>query len=1660
MTVTNPSFDIFGSPEEDNIRVGYISPDRGLVSNVTVCEANAYAKLNPGTIFIFRNREKIQYLGINEVNKLTTNDLLTVVEKCDGVSVAKTCGGLETPKVIFGGGGGLGAKANPVIVDGSVIAVDLIEGGFGYQYEPIVDVKDPCGVGAGVVAKAVMGELVTKFVVYDDEDDFEDYKICPEEPITYGTKFSPSGREIGKWNPEEYLNSGETPFRKQIDDYIKFLNAPKNPFWTSRTESPKKVTSKGIITRAKYDVSHWAWGANVDPQGEYDEAADSDKGNIVNDRVWKFGVLWRTDLTNFMNANAISPIPMSNVKDEANTEYYFEWDVEFPYAGDYIFKIQCDNEGSLYVDNKKKATYKIGTGGAAGNILSPPEETQVTIDERGFKKVRVDLRNYPKIEKVAKPQELSEFPTSNDIEFSIATSTLFGASIIIDGLDINLEKSYGANNNVKETFERKVEFGKVYDVIITSNNKRVGTLPSTNKEFEFDGLHPANNPINVTNNGKRIALKDGDGDDTNASFTIDNGNGTFAPDGRSIVGTGEQTLTLSWSDRRQAGRAINSIRLGSTVWQRTGSSGSVTRTFTLGGGIGQLGGQNNKARLRVKGERVLEMEDIPNTVEGGGGVGVFFDDLVVSVSQGRFFDINGLNCKFTLGEPKATTGTSSQVQGETRRIFNTMEFIDKANRELWRTNTLRESQRENSAEAFLNRYGVSPFDTTIEHETSYPGTHTIKWHNVNFPISGEYDIGIAVDDNVTLKIGNEVNIFKQGFFEGTTNSTGSSLYRRFITAGNYTIVAELNQIPGGKFGLGPDDNPMALAINISTSFNEVDEKISQSWNQNPLGIAVVIEAPEPPIPQEPVPIQEGRCPSNPFWSTRFSSDDDSKWHPVAFASWTKFKNRYAMSPIPPYSTENTSGGGKTYTTKWKIDIPYDGFYKLKAEADDKAKFWILPEGEPKDQPTLEVGIPENGVVPSKMVGLTTTGEHNGKYDVIVEVENFFQGTTETISQRVFSTLGWGAQGTKKQVPDGSDFKDITFNVSSATLYGAQFTLFNGSLLNAPLINETKEFGGANFNSTHNLNIEKGKVYDVIFTSQSSGSNRGIEFTGLHPVNNPINVTNNGKRLALRDGDGTDTNASFTIDSGSITFASDGRSLVGSGDATLTLTWNDARRAGRAIDRIKIGSVEWLRSGSGGTITRQITIGATSNNASVQLKNKDGADNVVQMEDFTDESWDDITCSATDGRFYDFNGRRCKFTWDGDFKEVLVGTSSGTSKDGVTYSGPDLFHLPFTGWGPFMNKFSVSPFKLKPDSPVVNYTWNNVDFPEDGDYEIAFQMDHSATLFLDDQIVATNIFRGQNIAEKHKVDMTGEARFKSVKVNKGKHTLTVKPTVYTEESGGPVGFIDALFQQSPNYVWQNNPSGFAIEIRRNVEVRGKTETGEDKTLPWTVNPISVAGVLIPPPCPREVEGKGIVKDVDIIEPGNGFPNPPTDPVGLTTYPVSLEVTKIIPTNPGIGYTPGDVVVVGVNTFSMPPLDPFGRVPEIPLTGVGVTEIPDVDIITETGVGFEPGVPKIVVRRDPLDVPADQLIQVTDLVGLKQTGYYQGRPYYGAVFFKDGLAYAGYYETAGQLIRVYDTLQESIDGEVTTAPSAIQRQGTDVNSNNPRLNIPGTPQNLTE
>ena len=112
-------------------------------------------------------------------------------------------------------------------------------------------------------------------------------------------------------------------------------------------------------------------------------------------------------------------------------------------------------------------------------------------------------------------------------------------------------------------------------------------------------------------------------------------------------------------------------------------------------------------------------------------------------------------------------------------------------------------------------------------------------------------------------------------------------------------------------------------------------------------------------------------------------------------------------------------------------------------------------------------------------------------------------------------------------------------------------------------------------------------------------------------------------------------------------------------------------------------------------------------------------------------------------------------------------------------------------------------------------------------------------------------------------------------------------------------------------------------------------------------------------------------------------------------------------------------------------------------------------TETGVNAQ-FIPVFEVIRDPL-VPEvagpGEIVQVYDLVGLQINGYLDGKPYYGNVFFDNGVKYAGVRNTG---VRVYDTLQESITRQTTTPPSAIIRQGTDITSNDPRLNIPGTPE----
>jgi hypothetical protein len=186
-------------------------------------------------------------------------------------------------------------------------------------------------------------------------------------------------------------------------------------------------------------------------------------------------------------------------------------------------------------------------------------------------------------------------------------------------------------------------------------------------------------------------------------------------------------------------------------------------------------------------------------------------------------------------------------------------------------------------------------------------------------------------------------------------------------------------------------------------------------------------------------------------------------------------------------------------------------------------------------------------------------------------------------------------------------------------------------------------------------------------------------------------------------------------------------------------------------------------------------------------------------------------------------------------------------------------------------------------------------------------------------------------------------------------------------------------------------------------------------------------------------------------------------GVITYPVALALAEVVVVDPGINFDPevDEITITPDNGASLEfTTDIFGRVESVNVItpGFGFTEFPTITISGESGGVNAEFRPVFEIIRDPIVVDESKLIQVTDLVGLKQTGYINGRPYYGSVFFKDNVKFAGFYETVGDLVQIYDTLKESIDAQVTTPPSAIQRQGTDVTSNDPRLNIPGTPQNL--
>ena len=196
--------------------------------------------------------------------------------------------------------------------------------------------------------------------------------------------------------------------------------------------------------------------------------------------------------------------------------------------------------------------------------------------------------------------------------------------------------------------------------------------------------------------------------------------------------------------------------------------------------------------------------------------------------------------------------------------------------------------------------------------------------------------------------------------------------------------------------------------------------------------------------------------------------------------------------------------------------------------------------------------------------------------------------------------------------------------------------------------------------------------------------------------------------------------------------------------------------------------------------------------------------------------------------------------------------------------------------------------------------------------------------------------------------------------------------------------------------------------------------------------------------------GVVVQVIVRDSGQGYLPPPQT---VPQYPAVLELTGVTVTNPGFNYGDTDSIEIIPSNGSVLSydLDPFGKIKSVSVNKGGrFTELPRIKMNTETGLNAA-FVPNFSIIRDPQPVDPvitqEDLVQVFDLVGLNINGYIEGKPYYGNVYYVNGIRYAGTSaQTSGTNIIVYDTrlasLQKRLDTVSTVTTGDVEEPVTEI------------------
>ena len=1660
-----PRNTLFGRAGKDSIRVAYVHPTRGIIDNVSVKEANKYAKKNPGTTFMFWNREKLRYLTINEVNNLTVDDIKTK-EECEGISVGEG-GGPNRPALMITGCGGIGAAANAIVGDeGSVIAVDLVRGGWGYKCPPKVTLLDD-GKAGKTKFQSVLG--ITTTTIEMGKFEFEEYDV-PEDDTINLNHYNEEGRELGEWDPNLYLPDHTTPNLKNIEMYSRFMRNFSQPWWHTRKVSYANVSSLKNFNRLKYDVQHHKWGA-------METSTDS---VVVPFEVYSSGsVKNRSIEVEFVAQDKSHRFTLRGVSQ--NFSQFFRKEV------------------------KLNTTYDIIPKGRKGTKIEQQLLKDKSFGSKGIEK-GLDKEAYGDLYDRAKGRaiflDIIESANDNDDLQILARRGEFKASKIPDGdpLKDQPRNSHILTYRIDRDPDPDDSFMNKYAISpVPPSDARGSAFPGhqyimkwyitfpIDGEYKFQGI--ADDEGYLYFDGEPLGkLK---------RFKRDN-----VSKFRKTITKGVHEVRIDLMNFHKY--KFRDVKYGSIFNTRDHIKESKQKLWKMdpetGNGdvsnfLNQFGVTPFKPKLVAKAVNDFGVEDLfedaVETVDNYAEVQRIVWDNVEFPAQGETeyelefmardkADIKIINLEtketktfeyhlrydkkkksvktrtFAKGKYKIVVEleqnrTKPVIDGKYMSFAMNIKTKEKFTRdELFEKNL---SWQDNPMGVALAITAPKPPRPRLEKAKDWDGEGcppnplwSTRVRNKNPSIKPWWPV---IDPRNKWSTAMEQYAISPVVPSGERGSdTGAEYYKNSWTVGiahTGTYGLKGNCDKHGMISIKKEGEDSKLISIIHTNKYEVD---SSMINKN--GDNATVQGKLFPAGAVNPGITTFRLePGNYIIDTEVKNSN------------TDIKKRINQKIFHTADWVNTMSKPPRFVEVFFNAIAQGtvGHRAIEFVFTEK-----LQKGYTYKPHTFTIKNPKiNGGRNIVSVRL----KPNTPYDVRAQPVEVTPA--QNMRRYIIQTMGSSDSGRKRSsekeiefddnVGDGFD-KNASLKIESTSPgIRAEFSPSGQELLVYGRGKGTVDlkFEWNDKPSESGLSVDKLTVGDVVF-EQKGRRGKKEKTLELNAIGLAKNEKNSGvleqgtlvKRTVIKSKDFKNDTFDFSDEDIALKVKNYKKvKVLGEGkfkDGESRFIFADYLKSANDNDDMKLIAQDGMFTPTKKRI-------ANKNQGIIDGVRGRSTYDLEYRFDLVDQS--DYIKSIGDTKFtaiLDKDG-------DGIGDEVNV-----TAYRRVAKSGPIGLRMTPVFMQNIQNIGKT--WRLK---------WDKVDFPKIGNYRIRMEGDDVATLFIDGEKICSAKKDGGLIDINYNVDTIGKKTIEVELKNRRDGTDKKKYTKYSY-----------------------NTTFVAVKITTPI----KLDTEEQES--WAENPIGISGALIPPPCKIKGPGKGPVVNIvpDPIIPGNGYPPPPPPPVepegpedpepgptpdlppppglpegpeppdgpdtptfDIPKYDVLLFIDEIGIGDGGINYNcAGDeIVVIPDNGAKLEyDCDTFGRIKNVRVVdpGAPVTRLPIIKIISDTGINAR-FVPSLKVVRDPVleyvDDPS-KLLTVTDLVGIKRTGYYNGRAYYGSVYYDDGVKYAGYYKTPGKPVRIYDTLQESITGEEVSNTSPVIRLGTDIQSNDQNLRLPGTPDNL--